>query len=110
MNIYQERWIPQPTPETQHFWAARGPVCTVPFASYMKRYGLTSPHAYRIAAGKAFESAGIGHDEVDHLMNYDAFAHLPIMGLEDLGFVGKGEAADFIFEDSGTIILGNEQA
>ncbi|MEO9256362.1 MAG: thiolase, partial [Tepidiformaceae bacterium] len=33
---------------------------------------------------------------VDHLMIYDAFAHLPIYGLEDLGFVGRGEAGEFI--------------
>src|SRR4029453_13099661 len=31
-------------------------------------------------------------------MIYDAFAHLPIYGLEDLGFVGRGEAGDFISE------------
>ncbi len=29
-------------------------------------------------------------------MIYDAFAHLPIYGLEDLGFVGRGEAGAFI--------------
>ena len=28
-------------------------------------------------------------------MIYDAFAHLPIYGLEDLGFLPKGEAAGF---------------
>src|SRR3546814_13743671 len=31
-------------------------------------------------------------------MIYDAFAHLPLYGLEDLGFVGRGEAGDFIWE------------
>jgi acetyl-CoA acetyltransferase len=31
-------------------------------------------------------------------MIYDAFAHLPIYGLEDLGFCGRGEAASFIWE------------
>ena len=31
-------------------------------------------------------------------MIYDAFAHLPIYGLEDLGFVGRGEAGPFIAE------------
>ena len=31
-------------------------------------------------------------------MVYDAFAHLPIYGLEDLGFVKPGEAGDFIWE------------
>ena len=38
------------------------------------------------------QSARINHDDVDHLMVYDAFAHLPIYGLEDLGFVERGEA------------------
>ena len=36
------------------------------------------------------------HNDVDHLMIYDAFAHLPIYGLEDLGFVGRGEGGPFI--------------
>ena len=31
-------------------------------------------------------------------MIYDAFAHLPIYGLEDLGFVEPGEAGEFIWE------------
>jgi acetyl-CoA acetyltransferase len=31
-------------------------------------------------------------------MIYDAFAHLPIYGLEDLGFVPRGEAGRFIAE------------
>ena len=59
---------------------------------------LTSGLAYRIAGEQAFASAGIAHREVDHLMIYDAFAQLPIWGLEDLGFVAKGEAAAFIGE------------
>jgi hypothetical protein len=46
----------------------------------------------------AFEEAGITHADVDHLMIYDAFAHLPLYGLEDLGFCKPGEAKDFIRE------------
>jgi hypothetical protein len=50
---------------------------------------------------KAFAEAGITHQDVDHLMIYDApcslpgasFAHPPIYGL---GFVLCGEAGDFI--------------
>ena len=34
-------------------------------------------------------------------MVYDAFAHLPIWGLEDLGFCARGEAPGFI-EDGNT--------
>ena len=46
----------------------------------------------------AIKAAGIAHKDVDHLMIYDAFAHLPMYGLEDLGFVKRGEAKDFIKE------------
>ena len=59
---------------------------------------FTSSAAFRVAGARAFESAGIGHGDVDHLMIYDAFAHLPIYGLEDLGFVDRGEAGPFIAE------------
>jgi acetyl-CoA acetyltransferase len=59
---------------------------------------FTSSRAFRIAGPTAFQEAGITHKDVDHLMIYDAFAHLPIYGLEDLGFCGKGEAAGFIWE------------
>lgn len=62
---------------------------------------LTSSRSFRIAGGDAMQSAGIKHSDVDHLMVYDAFAHLPLFGLEDLGFVGRGEAGAFI-EDGNT--------
>ena len=70
-----------------------------PMISQMK--DLTSSQAFRIAGSEAFRSSGIGHGDVDHLMVYDAFAHLPIWGLEDLGFCQRGEAAGFI-EDGNT--------
>ncbi len=59
---------------------------------------LTSSRAFRVSGRLAFEEAGIAPTDVDHLMIYDAFAHLPIYGLEDLGFVGRGEAGGFIRE------------
>ncbi len=67
-----------------------------PLISQMK--DMTSSSAFRVSGKKAFEEAGISHSDVDHLMIYDAFAHLPLYGLEDLGFVGKGEAPAFIQE------------
>ena len=70
-----------------------------PMVSQMK--DLTSSQAFRIAGGEAMRSAGISHGDVDHMMVYDAFAHLPIWGLEDLGFCERGEAAGFI-EDGNT--------
>ena len=59
---------------------------------------FTSSRAFRVAGPTAFAEAGITHNEVDHLMIYGAFAHLPIYGLEDLGFVPRGEAGAFIAE------------
>jgi acetyl-CoA acetyltransferase len=58
----------------------------------------TSSKAFRVSGRKAFAEAGITHSDVDHLMIYDAFAHLPLYGLEDLGFCKRGEAAAFIRE------------
>ena len=57
---------------------------------------FTSSRAFRVSGRKAFDEAGISHEDVDHLMIYDAFAHLPLYGLEDLGFCKPGEAAQFI--------------
>jgi acetyl-CoA acetyltransferase len=67
-----------------------------PMISQMQDF--TSSRAFRVAGKQAFDSAGIRHADVDHLMIYDAFAHLPIYGLEDLGFVPRGEGAAFIAE------------
>jgi acetyl-CoA acetyltransferase len=57
---------------------------------------FTESRMFRQAGRKAFAEAGITVADVDHLMIYDAFAHVPIYGLEALGFVGKGEAGPFI--------------
>jgi acetyl-CoA acetyltransferase len=65
-----------------------------PMVSQM--YDFTTSMAFRLSGKKAFEEAGITPKDVDHLMCYDAFAHLPIYMLEDLGFVGRGEAGAFI--------------
>ncbi|MCP4007065.1 MAG: thiolase [bacterium] len=67
-----------------------------PLVSQMEDF--TSSKAFRVSGRKAFDEAGIAHADVDHLMIYDAFAHLPIYGLEDLGFVARGEAGRFIWD------------
>ncbi len=59
---------------------------------------FASSAAFRRTGAKALAQADITHREVDHLMIYDAFAHLPLYGLEDLGFVEPGEAGGFIAE------------
>jgi acetyl-CoA acetyltransferase len=67
-----------------------------PMVSMMKDF--TTFRGFRTAAADAFAQAEITHADVDHLMIYDAFAHLPMYGLEDVGFCKRGEAKDFIRE------------
>ena len=82
---------------TKHVYIlGTGESVETPMISQMQ--DLTTSRSFRIAGQDAMRSAGISHDDVDHLMVYDAFAHLPIYGLEDLGFVGRGEAGAFIEE------------
>ncbi|GHF50637.1 acetyl-CoA acetyltransferase [Amycolatopsis bartoniae] len=59
---------------------------------------FTTSAAFRRSSRDAFAEAGIGVGDVDHVMIYDAFAHVPIYGLEDMGFLGRGEAGPFIAE------------
>ncbi|MCH2318366.1 MAG: thiolase [SAR202 cluster bacterium] len=71
-----------------------GESAETPIVSQM--YDMTSSTAFKISSKKAFEESGLNQSNIDHLMIYDAFAHLPIYGLEDLGFVSRGEAGAFI--------------
>jgi acetyl-CoA acetyltransferase len=66
-----------------------------PMVSQME--DLTSSRAFVVSGKQAFAEAGLGTKDVDHLMIYDAFAHLPLYGLEDLGFVERGAAAEYIW-------------
>jgi len=81
-------------PQKPVYIMGTGESVETPMISQMEDF--TSSRAFRVAGPAAFAAAGIKHADVDHLMIYDAFAHLPIYGLEDLGFVGKGEAGAFI--------------
>lgn len=56
---------------------------------------LTSSDAFRRAGAAAFAQAALGPGDVDHAMLYDALAVLPLMALEDLGFVERGGAGSF---------------
>jgi acetyl-CoA acetyltransferase len=71
-----------------------GESCEGPGASFL--HDLTSFAGFREASARAFSESGLHHADIDHLMIYDAYAHVPLYGLEDLGFVGRGEAIDFI--------------
>ncbi|MBR7621376.1 hypothetical protein JKL49_18430 [Phenylobacterium sp. 20VBR1] len=83
-------------PNKPVFVLGTGESVETPMVSQMEDFN--SSKAFRVSGKKAFEEAGIKHADVDHLMIYDAFAHLPLYGLEDLGFVKPGEAKDFVRE------------
>ncbi len=65
-----------------------------PMVSQMQTFD--SSRAFKVAGPLAFKEAGITHKDVDHLMIYDAFAHLPLYGLGDLGFMPHEETGKFI--------------
>jgi hypothetical protein len=79
-------------PQKPVYLLGTGESIETPIVSQMEDF--TSSRAFRVAGAKAC----ITHNNVGHLMIYDAFAHLPIYGLEDLGFVPRGEAGRFIVE------------
>ncbi|GAA5067659.1 thiolase [Thermocatellispora tengchongensis] len=84
------------TPRPPVYVLGSGESAESPIISQMEDF--TTSAAFRRAGEAAFAEAKISHADVDHLMIYDAFAHVPIYGLEDLGFVGRGEAGAFIAE------------
>ncbi|MDP3298801.1 MAG: thiolase domain-containing protein [Phenylobacterium sp.] len=81
-------------PQKPVYVLGTGESVETPLVSQMEDF--TTSKAVRVSGKKAFDEAGISHADVDHLMIYDAFAHLPLYGLEDLGFCKPGEAKDFI--------------
>jgi acetyl-CoA acetyltransferase len=57
---------------------------------------------------RAFEMAGVAHDDLDLVMLYDAFTINTILFLEDLGFCKKGEGGAFV--EGGRIAPGGSLA
>lgn len=83
-------------PQNPVYIMGTGESVETPMISQMADF--SSSRAFRVSAAKAFAEAGIAHSDVDHVMIYDAFAHLPFYGLEDMGFCQQGEAGAFIAE------------
>ncbi len=57
---------------------------------------LTSSAAFRRAGAAAFADAGLRPSDIDHAMLYDATASIPLLALEDLGLVERGDAGAFV--------------
>jgi acetyl-CoA acetyltransferase len=89
-----ERAADLPGGEHAVYLLGSGEACEAPLLSQMDDVG--SFGAFRRSAAEAFATAGVSHADIDHLMGYDAFAHLPLYMLEDLGFTGRGESGAFI--------------
>jgi acetyl-CoA acetyltransferase len=85
-----------PGPKPPVYVLGTGEAAETPLVSMMQDF--THSEAFRRSSAAAFAESGLSAADVDHLMVYDAFAHLPIYGLEDLGFVGRGEAGAFVAE------------
>ncbi|MBR1217673.1 thiolase [Bradyrhizobium sp. U87765 SZCCT0131] len=81
-------------PQKPVYVMGTGESVETPMVSQMETFN--SSRAFRVAGPTAFREAGISHADVDHLMIYDAFAHLPLFGLGDLGFMPHAEAGAFI--------------
>lgn len=71
---------------------------SVEMAMISQMHDFTTSRAFVVSSREAFAMAGITHADVDHVMIYDAFAHLPIFGMEDMGFLKKGEAGPWFAE------------
>jgi acetyl-CoA acetyltransferase len=67
-----------------------------PMISQMETFERS--RAFSISGQAAFRSAGVTATDIDHVMMYDPFAHIPLYGLADLGFVNHGEAGAFVAE------------
>jgi acetyl-CoA acetyltransferase/uncharacterized OB-fold protein len=57
---------------------------------------FTVADASVLSGRQAFAEAGLGPKDMQHLMLYDAFSFTPMMFLEDLGFVPRGESGAFV--------------
>ncbi|MTB89552.1 thiolase [Aeromicrobium senzhongii] len=73
-----------------------GEAATTPLVSQME--DMSRCRQFELSSQAAFREAGMGPSDIDHLMIYDAFAHVPLFGLEDMGFVGRGESGAFVAE------------
>ena len=64
--------------------------------------GLPLSEATRISGKRAFEMAGVGPGDFDHVMLYDAFTSGPPIMLESLGMCAPGEGVSFFEEGRST--------
>ena len=54
--------------------------------------------AFQLSGGRAFDMAGINHEDIDVLELYDAFVHTPVYALDALGFSKPGEGVNYFLD------------
>lgn len=91
-----ERAADLPTASAPVYLLGSGEAVGGPLVSQMDDLG--SFPGFRQAGQEALRTAGLTHQDIDHAMFYDPFAHVPLYMLEDIGFVGHGESGDFVAE------------
>lgn len=89
-----ERAADLPHPDRAVYLLGAGEAAGTSMISQMSDFG--SFNGFRESSAEAFQTSGITPADVDHFMGYDAFAHLPLYMLEDIGFVAHGESGAFI--------------
>lgn len=60
------------------------------------RDDIDSMPEVELVARQLWDQAGIGPDDIDAAILYDAFTPMVLLQLEEYGFCGRGEAKDFI--------------
>ncbi len=84
-------------PQKPVYLLGRGESTSHQGISQMRDYTVWT-QAAQITGPEAFKMAGVGHEDIDHAMFYDAFSHTPMYALEALGFVKPGESGPFFAE------------
>ncbi|MCJ7580604.1 MAG: thiolase family protein [Candidatus Aminicenantes bacterium] len=65
-----------------------------------EKYTLTSLDATVDAARELYQETGLNPHEIDIVELHDAFQPVPILAVEDLGFVERGRGTDFILNEA----------
>jgi acetyl-CoA acetyltransferase len=70
--------------------------------SLTQMHRLTHSEATRLSGARAFAMAGVSHEDIDHIMLYDAFTSGPPIMMEALGFAKPGQGVAMFEEGRST--------
>ncbi|MGH9630637.1 MAG: thiolase domain-containing protein [Bryobacteraceae bacterium] len=71
---------------------------TSDFVALDQKEDITTFHAVRTAAEKAYRMAGVGPEDIQFAEVHDCFTIAEILAIEDLGFVEKGQGGFYTME------------